>query len=231
MRTLFLLLSLADLALTWWLLTQAGGAVYESNPLAGWCLANHGWLGLAAFKVALVVLVLGLATIICRQRPRVAGHLLRFGCAVLGVVVVYGSALAYQADARLEAANEEVAADREVLNRASAEVFRVRQAYGALRDHLADALSAGHYTLAQASERLATAERPAGASAWHALPEFAGCSLQEILARQLLASVRGSASMSGQRAAAEVVFQRLAAEYAATFGRVPPPGLLRWEGQ
>src|SRR5205085_2430927 len=57
-RALFVVLSAADLGLTWWLLERSGGA-YEANPLARWWLLRCGWLGLAALEAGQVMLVLG----------------------------------------------------------------------------------------------------------------------------------------------------------------------------
>ena len=60
--SLFLFLSLTDLFLTWRLLLQSHGQVYESNPIADWWLSNYGWSGLAAFKIAMALSVAVLAT-------------------------------------------------------------------------------------------------------------------------------------------------------------------------
>src|SRR5262249_41553021 len=47
---LFLLLSLTDLWLTWFLVQRSDGAVYEGNPVAAWWLSRYGLPGLALFK-------------------------------------------------------------------------------------------------------------------------------------------------------------------------------------
>jgi hypothetical protein len=93
MQLLFVLLSGADLALTWWLLGGSGGEVYEANPVANWWLARAGWAGLAGFKAALVLLVLGLAAVIGRHRPRAADGVLCFACAAVAAVVLYSATL------------------------------------------------------------------------------------------------------------------------------------------
>jgi hypothetical protein len=87
--SLFLFLSLTDLFLTWRLLLQSHGQVYESNPIADWWLSNYGWSGLAAFKIAMALSVAVLATAISMVRPRTGGRLLAFGCSVLLIVVLY----------------------------------------------------------------------------------------------------------------------------------------------
>jgi hypothetical protein len=91
---LFAALSAADLALTLFLIGRTQGVVYESNPLAGWWLDRHGWLGLAAFKVGLVGLVGVVTVLLARRRPRAAGRLLGFGCGAVAVVVLYSCSLA-----------------------------------------------------------------------------------------------------------------------------------------
>jgi hypothetical protein len=93
LSVLFTLLSLTDLALTWWLLDGSGGWVYEANPIARWFLQHHGWPGMACFKVAVVFLVLGLTAIIFRYRPRAARGILGLGCASLALVVWYSTGL------------------------------------------------------------------------------------------------------------------------------------------
>src|SRR5205823_2460235 len=52
---LFLILSVADLLLTWFLVGSGNGPVYEANPAAAWALSRFGWAGLAAVKVASVL--------------------------------------------------------------------------------------------------------------------------------------------------------------------------------
>src|SRR5581483_2787659 len=42
-------LSVADWSLTWALIHGSNGEVYESNPVAAWCLKWYGWPGLALF--------------------------------------------------------------------------------------------------------------------------------------------------------------------------------------
>jgi hypothetical protein len=92
-QLLFALLSVTDLFLTWWLLDHSDGEVYESNPVANWWLARHGWLGLVAFKAGGVLLVIGLVAFISRYRPRAGGRILGFACAILALVVLYSAFL------------------------------------------------------------------------------------------------------------------------------------------
>jgi hypothetical protein len=90
---LFGLLSAADLFLTWRLLRQADGQVYESNPIANWWLVSYGWPGLAAFKLAVVVLAMGLSIVLSRAHPRAGARVLEFACSALLVVVLYSCSL------------------------------------------------------------------------------------------------------------------------------------------
>lgn len=86
---LFVLLSLADLALTWFLLSRGKGEVYEGNPIAHSWLVAYGWGGLIVFKAGIVLVVAGLVFIISRYRPRLGGLVLAFACCTLGAVVIY----------------------------------------------------------------------------------------------------------------------------------------------
>jgi hypothetical protein len=94
----FLLLSLADLFLTWKLIHAGDGRVLESNPVAGWWLTSYGWAGMAAFKLATVVLVGGLAGTIAYWRPRTSELLLVFACGALSTVVLSSALLARSAE-------------------------------------------------------------------------------------------------------------------------------------
>src|SRR5262245_5881822 len=89
----FALLSAADFALTRHLLENSG-STYEANPVANWLLQRHGWSGLAAFKVAVGLLVAVVVATIYFYRPRAAQRLLAFGCSALAIVVLYSGALA-----------------------------------------------------------------------------------------------------------------------------------------
>jgi hypothetical protein len=91
---LFVLLSLADFALTWALIEHQGEGIYEGNPVARWWLAAYGWPGLFIFKAAAVSAAVGLAVIIARHRPRLGDHVLHFGCAALAATLVYSGTLA-----------------------------------------------------------------------------------------------------------------------------------------
>src|SRR5262245_50019627 len=95
MLAVFAVLSLADLGLTWFLIRHGGGAVYESNPVAGWWLEQYGWLGLAGFKLGQVVLVAALGLLIARWKPRVGSFVLAMASAAVSCVVLYSVSLAH----------------------------------------------------------------------------------------------------------------------------------------
>jgi Domain of unknown function (DUF5658) len=85
----YVTLSLADLYLTYALVQNSGGLIYESNPIANAWLARYGWTGLALFKLAAMLLVtLAVAYIAC-YRPQTADRILRFACCAVAFVVVY----------------------------------------------------------------------------------------------------------------------------------------------
>ena len=90
---LFAGLSLADLFLTWVLISQSNGEVYEGNPVAGAVLAKFHWAGLAAFKFMTFAVVVCLTAIIARQRPLVSVRVLTFACSTLGGVTIYSCSL------------------------------------------------------------------------------------------------------------------------------------------
>jgi hypothetical protein len=91
--TLFALLSLADLCLTWVLLRHAGGAIYESNPIANAFLMRFGWAGMILFKVADVLFVTWLVVLLSLYRPEAGRRVLTVACTMVGVVAIYSGFL------------------------------------------------------------------------------------------------------------------------------------------
>ena len=92
-QLLFVLLSLADLSMTWALIGDGLGSVYESNPVAAWCLQGYGWSGMAVFKAVMVLASGGLSEVVSRYRPRTGGRVLVLGCIVTASVVLYSGYL------------------------------------------------------------------------------------------------------------------------------------------
>jgi hypothetical protein len=93
LMSLFVFLSMADLALTGELLHSSHGSIYESNPVANWWLNAYGWPGLVGFKLFIVLFIVSLVALISRLRPKTAGRFLGFACAALTVVVIYSGNL------------------------------------------------------------------------------------------------------------------------------------------
>ncbi|MCI0464218.1 MAG: DUF5658 family protein [Gemmataceae bacterium] len=149
---LFVTLSLTDFLLTWYLLEQRGGRFYESNPVARWFLVQFGWAGLAAFKTAVVLLVVGVALLVSRRRPRTSRRVLTFGCLTTGVVVLYSCFLLNRASASRFIPDEAsiLATGRQL----DAKLHRSRE-YRALLDRLGAHLRAGACTLEEAVDLLA----------------------------------------------------------------------------
>jgi hypothetical protein len=87
--TLYTLLSVADLGLTYTLIQQGNGEVYESNPIAEAWLSSYGWIGLALYKLAIILIVGAVAAFVSLSRPRTGGHILTFACLAVAVVVSY----------------------------------------------------------------------------------------------------------------------------------------------
>ena len=90
-KTLFVIINLLDVLLTFTLIST--GSFIESNPVADYFIANWGILGMSAFKLILVAMVLLIANLIALKRLSTARSLLNFGSLVTGLVVAYSSYL------------------------------------------------------------------------------------------------------------------------------------------
>ena len=155
---LFVALGLADLALTSYLLQTSAGRVYEGNPVAHWWLAHWGWVGLAGFKLATVLLVVLVVRVVARSRPRAAANLLSFACAVTALVLGYsGFLLASTRGQERPWPLRKAAALRAEARVLDAQVRQLRD-YERCVDQLAEALIAGQYGLEEAVARLAATE-------------------------------------------------------------------------
>jgi hypothetical protein len=216
---LFLCLSLADLVLTWHLLSHGDGQVYEGNPLARWWLAHSGWQGLTLFKVALALLVGGLTLVIAQKRPRAAGRVLVLGCSVLLAVVLYSGLLAVAVAARSVAPglrDPEVAAGSDH----SRDLDRQREQVGVyqqLLERLGADLIARRRTLPEAVVLLAESEQGRSPDWVRDLGRaYPGRSEQARLAANLvyraLFLLRGGSSVDEETA------RRLAADYRECYG-------------
>jgi hypothetical protein len=198
---LFAVLSVLDLALTWYLLQGRPGRFREANPVAQWWLVNFGWVGLSAFKVGLVLFAASAALFVARHRPRAGGALLSFACLATTVVVVYSGGLVASACGQPDLVPVR---DLAVLNAESqqldAELAR-RNAYRHLRHRLSEDLLAGRCTLEEAVATLAATPRGRDPLWLSQLSElYAVLSPHECLAADLLHSV-GERLQAGTTAA------------------------------
>jgi hypothetical protein len=111
---LFGVLSALDLALTYNLLKNGNGRIYEGNPIANAWLTSYGWGGLTTYKVLSVVGFVGATVCVTARRPRVGQHVLTVACSILGVVVLYswtllwlGTHSVHQFESRLQRPSKE----------------------------------------------------------------------------------------------------------------------------
>jgi hypothetical protein len=179
----FLFLSLLDLLLTWWLLEQGDGRVYEGNPIARWWLVQAGWLGLAAFKLGAVLLVGALAAAIACLRPRTGAFVLTFACFVLGGVVLYSSSLAGVLAAEPE---DDSAAVAETGVSLTQEISTARE-YRELLGQVKDDLLARRCTLDEGVRRLQQSSRGLHDGWWQVLHDrYPGLTDEACLAANLI---------------------------------------------
>jgi len=219
--SLFALLSGADLFLTWRLVQQSGGQVYESNPLANWWLRQYGWLGLAAYKGLAVAVVLGLWAVVVRYRPRIGHGMLTFACSAVAVVVLYSSLLAgflkVQPD---DPKPEELRQVRRQSAWLDCQVNQYHQ-YTVLLNRLRDEVLAERCALPEAVSGLGCSEKGQNPTWLDKLRRrYAGCSDEECLAANFLESI--ASSLSQQPAFGERVIRRLEAEFVGVYGRPSP---------
>jgi hypothetical protein len=217
---LFVFLSLADLLLTWGLVRNGDGVVYESNPVARWLLTGYGWLGLTAFKLAAVVLVVGLARVISRRRPRTGDCVLSFACAALTLVVAYSTSLAGVMNVcpRCRQVKEGSPAEQTSLS-LDAKLNRSRE-YRTLLVGLRDDLAARRCTLADAVNQLYQSEQGKDFYWRRALRlHYPGRTDEECLASSVLEVVRMTLPDDSPETAR--IETGLEAEFRATYGRSP----------
>jgi hypothetical protein len=214
---LFAALSAADLLLTWHLLTNTGGAVYESNPVAQGFLDRFGWAGLAAFKAAVVAVCLGACVVVSRHRPRVARSVLTFGCAVLAVVVLYSGGVAAWVPAGEAGEHAELVDHAAELDAA----IGTEREYQALLHSLGEDLVARQAGLSEAVAVLAATDKGRNALWLAKLRRLHGFrSVEECLAANLIHHTVLSRSEDRPRARRLAV--RLADEFTACYGTPAP---------
>jgi len=95
---LFVTLSVCDLVFTYLLVEGSGGDIYEANPVAAGWLSNHGWVGLAIFKAAAVLVVIGSVALIVRKRPALGVAVACIACLATGAVNMHSHRLLAEAE-------------------------------------------------------------------------------------------------------------------------------------
>lgn len=85
---LFLLVSIADLVMTYWLLSYSPN-FYESNPVANWFFKNWNMAGMTFFKFGVVAFVVVISEFVERRRVGSGKFVLILGIVVTAAVVAY----------------------------------------------------------------------------------------------------------------------------------------------
>jgi hypothetical protein len=224
---LFSLLSATDLALTTYLVWGTEGRGSESNPVAGWWLAEFGWIGLALYKAAAVLLAGMILLVLCRLSPRTGGRVLGFSCVILTGVVCYSALLAGLAHADASRENAETASLAAVNDELDASA-QLGVAYRVVLLKASQDLHAGRISLAEAVHRLLQTARGQD-PAWIEQLRIAsgGETPEECLARTLLRHVAGLCEDNPERC--QEVRARLTAEFQACFATpLPRRELVYW---
>jgi hypothetical protein len=183
---LFVILSLADFALTWWLIERSGRQVFEDNPVADELLTYHGWLGLALFKVATVLVVIVATSMVARRRPRTARHVLRFACAAAAFVILHGTIVGQTAKTRDEI-NAEDNQNLAEFNREAQQRSLDSLAYANLVNDVCNEVISGRFTLAEAVDQLMSSELTQDPRRQQSLMAcHAGQGLRQCLANQIM---------------------------------------------
>ncbi len=222
--SLFAILSLADLALTCFLLGRPGGGAYEWNPVASWWLVRFGWAGLTGFKLSIILLIAALTLVVSRSRPHVAGRLLTFGCVALLAVVVYSGSLVRGVRAQ-SAQYEQIQSESRELDRD----LTGRIEFSAQLERLRDELTAGRCSLAEAVEILAESKYVRNGDWLRVLgTRFPGHTLEERLGTYLMYchfvnALEFASDETAQRAC------DLHAQFHSLFGRPAPNISGPWE--
>jgi hypothetical protein len=213
---LFVLLSLADLYLTWTLLSEDESAFYESNPVAGWWLQHHGWLGMASFKAATVLVAGTIFVVVSRYRPQTAGKALYAGCCAVGAVVLYSCYLA-RADAQAASETQPLVETGEEIDQA----YRHLRDYINLRVRLVEEVVHERCTLSAAVDQMTQTERfRAGKTVGVLQKRYPGYSLEECVATQIM--INCIEKSQPDRSAIHRLGSKLEGAFEERFGRPSP---------
>jgi hypothetical protein len=206
---LFVLLSLADLALTAWLLSVHPEWVVESNPVAAWWLARFGLAGLAVFKVATVVVVGLICRRLLRSRPVLGHGVLAGACLVVLTVVGYSSYLAHDLHGHAQVLDV-LEREGQTLDVKHAEL----QAYHKMVNHLVNDLVANRLTLKEVVNQMSQSDRshdPVWVNQMKVV--YGSDSLEICLAKSLLRRISSDTFGSDPN-----VLQRLEEQFTNDFG-------------
>ncbi len=219
---LFALLSATDFGLTWHLLRSGSGAVYEGNPVAAWWLGHYGWLGLAAFKAAMMTLAAGLGVLIFLRRPATGNRVLAFACAALGAVVLYSGYLCNDLRRSPAGVDADEAARMEESGQRLDEGLQRARAYRHVLSAASEDLRAGRCTLKEAVARLSVTEQ-AHDPAWMQRFElyYPGCVGDEALAVTLFNHINYETDRSAAGTALRRDFE---SQFVALYGHHLPSG-------
>lgn len=86
---IFAALSATDFTQTYALIHAGDGTVYEANPVAAPWLERYGWHGLAAYKLAAVLVVAGVVVVLAGRNRRAANGVAALGCLAVLSVTLY----------------------------------------------------------------------------------------------------------------------------------------------
>jgi hypothetical protein len=85
-----IVLSAADLLITYTLLWHQGAGLYESNPLATWIFHRWNIAGMTVFKFGVIGGVIVIAEVVERRRPGLGRAVLILGSVAAAAVVIHG---------------------------------------------------------------------------------------------------------------------------------------------
>lgn len=215
----FLILSAADLYLTWRLFAVEGSAAGEQNPLANWVLDHHGWAGVACLKLCTVALVVIPVAAIFRARPRTASRLLGGCCAVLGTVVFYSSLLLYFPGTVAAESRDVEQAMRDQNDALDSAISQTTERI-LYKQQLAQDVVERRRPLAEAVEAVAATEEPDSVRIRHMRWLYKDCNDQECLAVNLMEFAL--TYYRADPARMKRLVQELASAYEASYGTAVP---------
>jgi hypothetical protein len=154
--TLFVLLSVADLLLTGYLLGDPAADAYEANWLAAHVLGQYGFGGLVVYKGLLVALAGAVIWRVGSHHLSAARCLGAFACAATGLVVLYSLALVAGLAPKAPATEIRDVATLEREQLALGRRLELRKAFSAVLERWQTDLASGRCTMSEALAALST---------------------------------------------------------------------------